>query len=255
MKLLNQIHPSWHPFFYREDVQEIIINIFREIGESHTPAPENIFRFAETNLSAVTCIVWGRDPYPQRKLNTEGEPFLVATGRAFEVNNVHSWSDKAINASLRNILKLLHKSYFNLSSALSIEEVRRDIDLGRFPILPPNEAFSHWQSEGVLFLNRSLTCEIGTHKGASGAHEKHWTPFFMELLAFIASEKPEAYQFLWGTAKEYKDHLLSHGSLEEKMYLSKHPSAFVGDEGKWEKDSNFLHSPCFLDSSNTIRWV
>lgn len=249
------IHESWKGFFYQSNIQELLKEIEEAVGKEITPLPKNVLRFAKTDLKQMKCAVWGRDPYPQRidKGLKAGE--LVATGRAFEVNGATSWNDKSINASLRNILKLLHKSYFNLNQSVSIGEVRKDIESGKFPILPPDQAFDDWESKGALFVNRSFTCNIGNQKNASGSHEKVWTPFFYELLKYMVQENPNMKHFLWGTAKEFAPHLIQLGVKQEQLYMSKHPSAYVGDEGGFVRDANFLNNPCFVETMEEVKWI
>lgn len=249
------IHESWNPFFDQPQVQALLLDIQAQIGEVYTPQTTNVLRFASTNLSQMKCVIWGRDPYPQlvEEGQKRGEP--VATGRAFEVNGANSWDDVKKNASLRNILKLLHKSYFGYELTSTVEEVRTDIQNGKFPIKPPNAAFNYWERQGVLFLNRSLTCPIGNQKNASGLHEPLWTPFFEKLLEYIAKTNPKLKHFLWGTAKEYSPALIDSGVEPDNLYVSKHPSAYVGDAGGFQREGNFLNNPCFRDTMDLIKWV
>lgn len=249
------IHESWMDFLYNPQIQQLLLDIESEIGESYTPDTSNVLRFAATDLSRMKCVIWGRDPYPQLIEDGKKGAERVATGRAFEVNGADSWNDVKKNASLRNILKLLHKSYFDYELAVSVEEVREDIQSGKFPIKPPHEAFNYWERQGVLFLNRSLTCPIGNQKNASGQHEKLWTPFFEKLLEYVAETKPELKHFLWGTAKSYASVLIKLGAESNNMYISKHPSAYVGDAGGFIKNGNFLNNPCFRDTMNLIKWI
>ena len=108
MKIYEEqtIHASWKTFFVDKEVQTILQTIEDSITGIVTPSKERILRYASIDLEEVNCVIWGRDPYPQLKASGES----VATGRSFEVSGTSSWNDKSINASLRNILKLLHKS-------------------------------------------------------------------------------------------------------------------------------------------------
>lgn len=253
MKIYEEqsIHASWKTFFGDKEVHTIIQTIESSITGIVTPSKERILRFASIDLEEVNCVIWGRDPYPQLKASGES----VATGRSFEVSGTSSWNDKSINASLRNILKLLHKSYFQLEYSESIEKVRKDIESGIFPVLPPNEAFNHWEEQGALFLNRAFTCSAGTHKGASGSHESLWIPFFEKMLPFMVEVNPTMKHFLWGKAKELAPILLKLGVEESNLYVSKHPSAFTGDKGGYEKQGNFLNNACFHETMNDMKWI
>lgn len=246
-----QVHPSWEKFFNREDVQEELKSIEGKIGNNFTPKAEHVLRFATNDLQNAKIIWLGRDPYPQPN---------TATGRCFEVNGIESWFDKEANLSLKNIVKLIHKSYNNRIVSASIQEVRKDIQNGSFPILPPNQAFSHWEKEGVLFLNQSFTCRVGDFSQA-GSHEKLWKPFFLMLLAFITKKNKEIRYFLWGKARDWEEQLLQNGVPVELIYKSKHPST-NGDKGKeegyvegYKRNTDFQNNPCFKETMNLIKWV
>lgn len=245
-----QIHPSWQKFFEDERVQKELKEIeVKLLGKQFTPSVNNVVRFATVDIKSINAIVQGKDPYPQQR----ADGTLVATGRAFEVSNVHSWDSKDINPSLKNILKLLHKSHFNLKNGASIEEVRESIADGSFPILPPNQAFSHWENEGVLFINRAFTCEVGGIKQA-GSHRAYWRKFFKYLLAYLATENPKIRYFLWGEAKLSAKPLMKLGIKEELLYLSKHPCT-NGDTDNYKRNGEFLNNPCFHETSKFVKWV
>ena len=95
---VKKIDKSWQPFLSNELVSEL--NRIEKVitRENYTPVKENVLRFLEIPLSEVKIIILGQDPYPQ-----EG----TATGRAFEVNNLNSWTSKFRNSSLKNILRSL----------------------------------------------------------------------------------------------------------------------------------------------------
>ena len=251
-------HPSWENFFNQPFVQNEIERINQELEQSagsngvqFTPNPALVLRFALQDLHAVKAVWIGRDPYPQPN---------IATGRCFEVNGANDWFSPEINISLKNIVKLLHKSHFNHKTAKPIQAVREDIQSGAFPILPPNEAFAHWASEGVLFLNSAFTCGIGGFEQA-GSHEKLWKPFFKHLLSYIANSNDEIAYFLWGKARDYGKLLIRQGVGEDWLYPSKHPCT-NGDKGEqdgylngYKRNTDFLNNPCFYETKAQIKWV
>jgi uracil-DNA glycosylase len=249
------VHPSWSDFLYDPMIQRLLLSIEEEVGHEVTPLPHNVLRFGKTDLEKMICTIWGRDPYPQLIEKGEKKGELVATGRSFEVNGATSWNDKSINRSLVNIVKLLHKSYFLLEESAPIDDVRKAIQDGAFPILPPHQAFDDWEKKGVLFLNRAFTCKVGNQKNVSGSHEKIWTAFFNHLLAYMVERNPNMKHFLWGTSREFSPVLIQLGAKQEHLYISKHPSAYVGDEGGYQMDGNFLNNPCFYDTMNEINWM
>jgi len=70
------------------------------------------------------------DPYPEKG---------IATGRAFEVGGLKSWEQPFRQVSLKNIIRLIHKSYNNITryeDIPSFTEIKKEIKAGRFPILP-----------------------------------------------------------------------------------------------------------------------
>lgn len=166
-KFINSINidESWKPFLNRQEVIEELFKIEQRIGSNYTPPAPLVLRFATTDLKTIKVIMIGKDPYPEKG---------IATGRSFEVNGVKDWNDKQVSrCSLRNIIKLLHKTYLGYEKAKGIKEIRKDIQSGKFPIPSPDQVFSYWERQGVLFLNTAFTCEIGK----IGSHLNDWKCF------------------------------------------------------------------------------
>jgi uracil-DNA glycosylase len=107
MILPSDIHPSWKPFFTKE-VLSIVDEIENNIGIANdqeiTPVTDKMLRFLTLDLSKAKIIILGQDPYPQKG---------VATGRAFEVGPLKSWTESFRNTSLRNIVRALYLSETN----------------------------------------------------------------------------------------------------------------------------------------------
>jgi len=138
-------HPSWDDFFTDDRIpclQHIEGNLRSTL---YTPKKENIFRFTQMDLSNCKVVILGQDPYPQ-----EG----VATGLAFEVGDIDDWNVLKNNASLRNILKLIHKNQKKINYVESIKNIRTDLKNGVFKILPPDKLFTDLEKQGVLCLTR-----------------------------------------------------------------------------------------------------
>lgn len=227
--------------FFREEVLDKLIAIEEAIGSNYTPSADKVLRFTTLDLSAVKIIVLGRDPYPKPN---------VATGRAFEVGGITSWSEPG-EASLRNILKSIHKAYTGTEKVLGISEVRQEIEQNRFCIPAPNEVFTYWERQGVLFLNTAFTCEMG---GKPGSHNKYWYRFFPELMTYIYQSNSNIQYFLWGKAKKYESTLKELGASDDKLYTSHHPSS-NGDSGGYENGTNFSNCPCFRDTKDIVNWI
>lgn len=178
---------SWNGLF-----SQIILNKLKmvesNIDDGFTPSAENALRFLKNDIGKIKCCILGQDPYPQKG---------VATGRAFEVGTITSWNDPATNTSLKNILKILHMNKFNLEKPLPIQNVRTDIQQGKFNIYPPNQMFVHWERSGVLLLNTALTVVEGSTAG-SNSHSEFWKPFTREVIRFLHKSNSNIKWLLWG---------------------------------------------------------
>ncbi|WP_031480679.1 uracil-DNA glycosylase [Maridesulfovibrio frigidus] len=225
-----EIHSSWDSFFTTEKIIHLRY-LEHAIGTNFTPSAERVLRFSQMNLDKVRVVILGQDPYPQRG---------VATGRSFEVGDIKSWAELKRNASLVNMLKLLHKNYTGSDEIAPISKVRDDIDAGLFPILPPTELFSHFEEQGVLMLNAALTCEIDN----SGSHAIAWKHFSQELLTFINQSRPGAKWFLWGKdAQEFCSFI-----PESQKLTSYHPRLNDQKDGAFLTENHFAKCP-------EINWV
>lgn len=229
-----QAHYSWNDFLTAERVAELN-NILQRLGESVNPCTENALRFLKTDLSKTKVVILGQDPYPQE---------CIATGRAFEVGGLKSWQQNFRQVSLKNIVRLLHKNYCGITSyenILSFDQIRQEIKLGRFPILPPDELFDSWEAQGVLLLNTSFTCI----PGVPGSHENIWASFSSELINFI-SNKRQLHWFLWGK-RAFEKKVFIHTGV---IHISRHPMLC-----SYKYEDDFLKSDCFLKTCHLIQWL
>ncbi|QST02413.1 uracil-DNA glycosylase (plasmid) [Pontibacillus sp. ALD_SL1] len=249
------IDESWRPFFEQPQIQNMLLTIEESIGDLFTPAPSQVLRFANTDLHTLGCIVYGRDPYPQLVERGEKKGEFVATGRSFEVNGIKSWEELKRNASLRNMIKLLHKSALDEKRSASFKRVKKDIRTGAFNLPSPDKIFDYWESQGVLFLNRSFTCEVGKHKGASGKHEKLWTDFFYELLGYIVKKNGGMKHFLWGKARDFAPSLMELGVNQDQIFQSHHPSYPCEEKDGYETNKAFLNNNCFIKTKTRTLWI
>ncbi len=228
-------HSSWDKFLTREIIEELNI-IEEKIGDNINPHHDNVLRFLKNNLNEVKVVILGQDPYPEK-----GRP----TGRAFEVGDLMSWSQKFRQVSLKNIIRLVHKNYNNIENyddIMKFSEIQREIEMGYFNILPPDQLFKSWERQGVLLLNTYLSVE----PGKSGSHISIWEPFSIKLLNYISEENKNISYFLWGKFAEEKKQYLKHG----KFYISRHPMMCS------EKyDDDFLRNDCFKDTMGIVNWL
>lgn len=228
-------HTSWDGLL-TEEIRDELRMVEEKIGRNTNPEHENVMRFLKCNLKDIKVVILGQDPYPEKGR---------ATGRAFEVGDLHSWNDKFRQVSLKNIIRLLHKNYNEIDEydkILKFSEIQNEIKQGIFNIAPPDKIFKSWERQGVLLLNTYLSVE----HGITGSHISIWEPFSIKLLKYISEENSNISWFLWGKQAEDKSQYIKQG----KFYISRHPMMC---SEKYEDD--FLKNNCFKDTMNTINWL
>lgn len=235
MLIQQNISPSWEGFLTKEIV-EMLNRIEKQIGMTYTPNKDKILRFLTTNLDNATVCIVGQDVYYQPG---------IATGRSFEVGNLNDWSTPFSQVSLKNIIRLIYKSYKGITNYEDIKkfsEIVKEINSNEFPILPPNKLFDSLEQQGVLFLNSYLTCEIGK----PNSHRHIWEEFSMVLFNYISTQRSDLNWFLWGKEAISKKENIKTGVFFE----SRHPMLC---SNKYPDD--FLKSNCFSDTMNIINWL
>lgn len=234
---LSLVHDSWKPFL-TEKIITLLANIEILIGDDYTPNESQVLRFMGLDLNKVKVVILGQDPY---------KPKGVANGRAFQPNNLSSWSTSSNfrQNSLKNIIRNIYASYNNIEDYDDIPtflNIVPKIDLGEFNILPPHEWFDSIEEQGVLLLNTSLTCEIGI----SNSHKEIWREFSTELIQFIANSRLDLIWFLWGKEAKAVGDKIKTGT----KFVSKHPMLC---SSTYEDD--FLKNRCFRDTMSIINWL
>ena len=237
MKFLpNYIDPAWQDFL-TDEIREELYNIEQQVGGNYNPTnPEYVLRFLTVPLDEIKIIWLGQDVYP-----AEG----VATGRAFEVGHLDSWQAPFRQASLRNIVRLIHKNYHDIKEYESIQtfqKIRKEIANGHFPIVSPPEWFASLEKQGVLFLNSAFTCEINK----ANSHKQIWQPFSEQLLQYIGKRRPDIIWFLWGKEALEKKKYIKHGVFKESRHPSRCSKAY---------DDDFLKFSGFQDTMHIIDWL
>jgi len=227
------IHEDYYDFFTVEKVTAI--NSFIKCMEirkiEYIPKNEYIFKALRSSISSRKVCILSNEPYSQ------GE---IATGLAFEVKDT-SWVNHEINISLKNILKLLYKTYAGKME--DIEKIRKEISHNEFNILPPNELFKSWEKQGVLLLNSSLTAI----EEKTGEHNKFWHPFTRDLMEYISTKNENIVYLLWGKDAEQFEKNILNGEIIK----SNHPAKGGHSEG--EKD--FLKGDFFEKTKDIINWL
>ncbi|MCD4652112.1 MAG: uracil-DNA glycosylase, partial [Candidatus Cloacimonetes bacterium] len=223
------IHHSWNDFI-KDDFLLDLDAVEKEICNFNPPASV-VLKFLEMDICKVKVVILGQDPYPQ-----EGK----ATGRAFEVGDLINWSDKFRQTSLKNIVRLLYFSYTD--ELLKYNDIRREIQSGNFKLLPPNKLFIHWESQGVLLLNTSLTVT----KGYPGSHTKLWVSLTDKLIKYICITNKNVKWFLWGKhAQRYR-----YTIKAIDFYECNHPMICSKKNPR-----DFINCLCFKQTKNVIDWL
>jgi uracil-DNA glycosylase len=225
---------SWEKFII--DNNEKILEIEEKIGDNINPEPENVLRFLNRDLNSIKVLILGQDPYPEKGR---------ATGRAFEVGDLHSWNEKFRQVSLKNIVRSIHSVYSGYEEYEEIKKfskIQEEIKRGEFNILPPDELFKSWENQGVLLLNTYLSVEAGN----PGSHKEIWEDFNKSLLKYISEKNKDIKYFLWGKHAESRKKYIKSGEL----YISRHPMMC---SSKYKED--FMKNPCFKETRNLINWL
>ena len=226
------IDESYRDFFNIEKVSNIqnFINNLNFESKEYTPSEEKIFRALEMKGEDIKVCILGKDPYFQKG---------VATGLAFEVNK-DSWNDESINTSLKNILKLIYKTY--TGEIKDINYIRKMIENNKFKILAPNLLFESWMKQGVLLLNSSLTTLVGS----AGMHHKFWTPIIKELIEYISSKNNNITYLLWGNDAIIFEKNILNGNIVKHN----HPAIV----GKLDNPNDFMNGKSFEATKNIVNW-
>ncbi|MBN1821188.1 MAG: uracil-DNA glycosylase [Prolixibacteraceae bacterium] len=236
MNLLENInvHPDWEGFLTSQ-TEKFISEIEKKIIKTgFTPNTDKVLRFLSVPLKQVKVIIIGQDPYPQPG---------IATGRAFEVGTLKSWSEPFSNISLKNILRAIYKAYSG--TVIKYNHLKEKFD-NEFPVLAPNKLFQHWEEQGVLLLNTYLTCQ----PGKPGSHKEIWDTFSKKLFEYINLSNPGSIWFLWGNHAQ----LAVEGIFLNNRIDQLHPMMCFDKEGR-ENDFLFGKVNCFEKTKNTINWT
>jgi len=229
------IDMEYFDFFSESVINEVIKKIENISQISFAPAEKDIFKALSTPLSEAKIVIIGQDPYFQAG---------AATGLAFEVGNIISWSSPFKQRSLQNIVRNIYESYNGERKNFS--KIREEIEKEQFKIAEPPKLFKKWQKQGVMLLNSYFTVKIENDSNTGTSHKKEWEEFFCNLIKYISSKNSSVTYFLWGAhAQSYKSYILS-GTVEQ----SNHPSMAFGNS---EKD--FLNFKGFKNTKGIINWL
>jgi len=188
MKFRDQLHPSWRELL--KDHLKLLDEIEEKVAQDKFLPDHNlVLRALSHEFSDSKVLILGQDPYPNP---------IYPVGLAFSVPS----EIKAVPASLKNIFKEL------------------DSDLG-LPS-PRSGDLTPWCNQGVLLLNRTLTCR----SGESNSHLDLGWRLFTDLCVKLLAEYGVV-AILWGkNAQECIKYF-----PEGKVISSPHPSPLSAHRG------------------------
>jgi uracil DNA glycosylase len=202
------VHSSYKHFI--QEMSVVLKHIRSNVGENFVPFDPFVFKCFEIAKSQVKFVLVGQDPYPQKG---------HATGRSFE-RNIDNWSEA--NKSLHAMLASIY--YHENREFKTITNILNEIENGRYDVSAPKDIFKEWESKyGVLFLNRSLTTELGK----KNAHAQLWKPFTESVVKYLSKDHSIKW-LLWGKeAQELEEYIENKSSIIKTI----HPAAFSYAEG------------------------
>lgn len=228
------VHPSWHDFLDAWAV-DFLNDIEKELDGDTNPDREHMLRFLTTDLATRKVVLLGQDPYPEKG---------VATGRAFEVGGLDSWTRPFRQVSLKNMVRLIYKASQNIEDYAAVPTFRKileEMGAGRFQLAEPCRLFKSWEEQGVLLLNIWFSVK----PSQPGSHRTLWQPFSERLIAFISKQRPDLIWFLWGKGAMTCKAFIQSGTLYECRHPMMCSEAYEDD---------FLKSSCMKDTLSIIDW-
>ena len=184
----DQLHPGWRDLL--KGSLDLLDQIELELKEtSFLPQHQDVMKCLSFNPSEAKVLILGQDPYP----NSDD-----AMGLAFSTAR----RDGKLPASLKNIYR----------------ELVDDLDIPH----PTSGDLSPWCKQGVVLLNRTLTCA----EGESNSHRDiGWREFTDQVVSVLAQQGVVA--ILWGAnAQEVEHHFPKSDCIS-----SVHPSPLSAYRG------------------------
>lgn len=184
----DQLHPGWRDLL--KDSLHLLDQIEAQLKEdTFLPKHEDVMKCLSFDPTQAKVLILGQDPYPSA---------IDAMGLAFS----SARSDGKLPASLKNI-------YSELVDDLGISH-------------PTSGDLSPWCKQGVVLLNRTLTCS----EGESNSHKDiGWRAFTDQVVSVLAQQGVVA--ILWGAnAQEVENHFPKSDCIS-----SVHPSPLSAYRG------------------------
>lgn len=209
----SQLHPSWAQAL--QDLLPLLDQIEKSLlGKNFLPSHENVMKALSLDLDKCKVLIVGQDPYPGAE---------YAMGLSFSI----PIEVRKIPPTLQNIFK----------------ELQSDLGACR----PVDGDLSHWHEQGVVMLNRTLTCLAGE----SNSHTNLGWSQITDRCAQVLGHRG-VIAILWGNnAAE-----LSKFFAQDKIISSAHPSPLSAYRGFFgSKPFSRVNIILELDGKAGINWV
>jgi uracil-DNA glycosylase len=209
----SQLHPSWAQAL--QDLLPLLDEIEKcLLGKNYLPSHENVMKALSLDLDKCKILIVGQDPYPTAE---------YAMGLSFSVPAQIT----KIPPTLRNIFK----------------ELQSDLSLSQ----PIDGDLTHWHEQGVVILNRTLTCLAGE----SNSHTNlGWSQITDRCAQVLADRGVIA--ILWGKNAMELDKFFAH----DKVIASAHPSPLSAYRGFFgSKPFSRVNMALERDGKAGINWV
>jgi len=226
---VQNIHPKWKvllnlPLKSGKTLIEILDKTLKDIVDLKVKlcpdTPDKILRCLQLDPDLTKVVLIGQDPYPQPG---------IATGLAFACEGLFQPS-----------LNVIYKS---------LQEEFQEPDLGFEGNL------LQWESQGILLLNSSLSCE----QFKSGSHSKYWEEFIAGLLEILNDFKLSrkamtslVFVFLGKQAQMFESEVSS--VLHYKM-MRYHPVAETYGKNKFVGFYKEVNKYLVESGQDEIKWI
>ena len=218
-KLIEKLRPNgWatklKSYIQSSDFDKILSELYnlRETGKRFTPPLKQVFRaFEECPADNLKVIMIGQDPYPQ---------IGVADGLAFSCGNTLK-----PQPSLKNIFEAVEKT------------IHQEWPTYQDPNL------TRWANQGVLLLNRALTCEIDK----VGSHYDIWNDFLMYVLDIINFTSSGIIFVLLGAKAQELETLIGPNHY---IIKASHPASAAYTKTTWDCNDLFNKVNEIIEKNN-----
>jgi uracil-DNA glycosylase len=208
----EQLHPSWQESL--KDYLPLLDEIEEKISvDSYLPKSDLVMRALSRDLYQSKVLILGQDPYPNPDFSV---------GLAFSIPA----DEKKFPPSLKNIFK-------ELNTDLGVD-------------IPKSGDLSPWADQGVVLLNRTLTCRLGESNSHLDSGWRNFTEACVEKMAELG-----VIAILWGNnAQECSKYFTA-----DKLITAPHPSPLSAHRGFFgSKPYSRANAALVADGKDPIDW-